>query len=234
MDCYNFYQQCKDYFAIVGAMVANKIPFATSFPQDRISFLWQQYKRRDDTNSSVPVTWNKFKAFLYQSLGDSQTFVDTYWEKIKRDFQYQLEELFNWSAHLEHLQAVFQEIDPAATPNKETMIQYFWKGLRPFIWGQLDAWDLELDSWQDVVEKTVDVEDKTLLQPLLGIWEIEPKGLRGQKPIKRKANSGKKNSTDSPPADKLSGKQISSTHLTFFAQPKKDQNRGLWCRQGQK
>ena len=30
--------------------------------------------------------WDKFKAFLRQNLGDSQIFMDTYWEKIKRDF----------------------------------------------------------------------------------------------------------------------------------------------------
>ena len=38
--------------------------------------------------------------------------MDTYWGKIKRDFQYQLEEVFNWAVYLEHLQAVFQEFDP--------------------------------------------------------------------------------------------------------------------------
>ena len=95
MDCYNFCQQCEDYFAIAKAMGPTRIPFAASFFWDRINFRWQQYKWRHDTETSVPVTWDKFKAFLHQSLGDSQAFVDAYWGKIKRDCQHQLEEVLD-------------------------------------------------------------------------------------------------------------------------------------------
>ena len=139
MDCYNFCQQCEDYFATAGATGPTRIPFAASFLRDRISFRWQQYKRRHDTETSVPVTWDEFKAFLRRSLGDSQAFVDAYWGKIKRDSQYQLEEVLDWAAHLEHLQAVLREFDPAATPNKEIIIRYFRKDLRPSVRAQLDA-----------------------------------------------------------------------------------------------
>ena len=78
MDFYNFCQQCENYFATAGAMGPTRILFTTSFFRDRISFRWRQYKRRHNTKTSVPVTWDKFKAFLSQSLGDSQTFVDAY------------------------------------------------------------------------------------------------------------------------------------------------------------
>ena len=78
MDSYNFCQQCEYYFAIVGAMGPTWIPFAASFLRNRISFRWQQYKRRQDANTPVPVTWDEFKAFLRQSLGNSQAFVDAY------------------------------------------------------------------------------------------------------------------------------------------------------------
>ena len=88
IDCYNLCQQCEDYFASAGAMGPTRIPFATSFLRDRISFRWQQYKRKRDADSFVPVTWDKFKAFLRRSLGDLQAFVDTYWGKIKRDSQH--------------------------------------------------------------------------------------------------------------------------------------------------
>ena len=40
IDCYNFYQQCEDYFAIAGAMGPTQTLFATSFLWDRISFCW--------------------------------------------------------------------------------------------------------------------------------------------------------------------------------------------------
>ena len=163
IDCYNFCQQCEDYFATAGATGPTRIPFAASFLRDRISFRWQQYKRRHDTETSVPVTWDEFKAFLRRSLGDSQAFVDAYWGKIKRDSQYQLEEVLDWAAHLEHLQAVLREFDPAATPNEEIMIRYFREGLRPSVRAQLDARGRDLDSWEEAVEKAVNAKAKALL-----------------------------------------------------------------------
>ena len=39
------------------------------------------------------MTWDKFKAFLQKNLEDSRAFVDGIWSKLKRDFQYQLEEI---------------------------------------------------------------------------------------------------------------------------------------------
>ena len=164
MDCNNFSQQCEDYFTTAGATGPTRIPFATSFLRDRISFRWQQYKRKRDRDSSVSVTWDEFKAFLRRSLGDSQAFVDTYWRKIKRDSQHQLEEVLDWAAHLEHLQAVLQEFDPTATLKEKIMIRCFLEGLRSSIWAQLDVRSWELDSWEEAVEKTVNAEAKALLQ----------------------------------------------------------------------
>ena len=103
MDCYNFCQQYEDYFATAGATGPTRILFAASFLRDQISFRWQQYKQKHNANSAAPVTWDEFKAFFCRSLGDSRAFVDSYWRKIKRDSQYQLEEVLNWTAHLEHL-----------------------------------------------------------------------------------------------------------------------------------
>ena len=78
IDCYNFCQQCKDYFATAKAMRLIRIFFAASFFRDQISFYWQQYKRKQDTDSAISVMWDKFKAFFCYSLGDSQAFMDTY------------------------------------------------------------------------------------------------------------------------------------------------------------
>ena len=71
--------------------------------------------------------------------------MDTYWRKIKRDSQYQLKKVFDWTTHLEYLQAVFQEFDPAVILNKKIMIRYFWEDLKLSIQIQLDARDQELD-----------------------------------------------------------------------------------------
>ena len=133
IECYNFCHQYEDYFTTAGVRGTNQILFAMFFPWDWINFRWQQFKRKQDADSSVPITWDKFKAFLRRSMRDSRAFVDSYWGKIKKDFQYQLEEVFDWTAHLEHLQVVLQEFDPVAAPNNDILIRYFWEDLKPFI-----------------------------------------------------------------------------------------------------
>ena len=56
MECYNFCQQYKDHFATAGAKGSNRIPFAAFILWDRINFRWQQYKRKHEAESTVPIT----------------------------------------------------------------------------------------------------------------------------------------------------------------------------------
>ena len=39
----------------------------------------------------------------------------------------------DWVAHLEHLQFILKEFDYLAIPNEETLIKYFYDGLRSSI-----------------------------------------------------------------------------------------------------
>ena len=205
MECYNFCQQCEDHFATAGAKGPNRIPFAASFLRDRINFRWQQYKRKHEAESIVPITWEEFKTFLRRSLGDSRAFVDSYWAKIKRDSQYQQEDVLDWAAHLEHLQAVLREFDSVAAPNKDTMIRYFREGLRPSIRAQLDIKDRELDFWDEVVDKTVDAEAKASLQALSGTREMDSRYPRGQRLTKKEDKDSrdyeKNKSSQNPPTN---------------------------------
>ena len=89
--------------------------------------------------------------------------MNAYLRKIKRKSQYQLEKVLNWVAYLEHLQVVFWEFDPAATPNNKIMIWYFQKGLKPSIRAQLDVRGRDLEFWEEAVEKTVNAEAKIML-----------------------------------------------------------------------
>ena len=41
--CYNFFQQCKDYFATAGATGPNRVPFAATFLKDIALFCCQQH-----------------------------------------------------------------------------------------------------------------------------------------------------------------------------------------------
>ena len=189
LDCYNFCQQCEDHFATAGAKGPNRIPFAASFLRDRINFRWQQHKRKLEAESLAPITWDEFKVFLRRSLGDSRAFVDGFWRKIKRDSQYQQEDVQDWAAHLEHLQAVLKEFDPIAAPDEEVLIRYFRDGLRPSIQAQMDNRNRELDSWDEVLEKAIEAEAKASLQPASSVREMDSRCYRGRRPVKKDETS---------------------------------------------
>ena len=93
MDYYHFCQRCIDYFETVGAIGTNQTPFATSFFSGNISVRWVQFKRYNRGLELTPITWTEFKAFLPKNWGESKSFVDSIWRKLKRDSQYQLEEV---------------------------------------------------------------------------------------------------------------------------------------------
>lgn len=80
---------------------------------------------------------------------------------------------------------VLGEFDPVTILNKEILIRYFWKGLRLFIRPQLDTRGQKLDSWEEVVEKTFNVEAKTLLQLLSDTREIDSRCACGNRLAKK-------------------------------------------------
>ena len=41
LECYNFFQQCEDHFAIAGATGSNRVSFAATFLKDTALFQWQ-------------------------------------------------------------------------------------------------------------------------------------------------------------------------------------------------
>ena len=86
MDCYQFCQQCEDYFETAGAKKPNKIPFAALFLRGLVTHRWLQHKRCYD--GAMPMTWVEFKNFLRKNLGDFRAFVDSIWKKVKCDSQY--------------------------------------------------------------------------------------------------------------------------------------------------
>ena len=77
LKCYNFFQQCEDYFAIASAKSQNQVLFATTFFKNTGLFCWQQYQRKIKDKTNVFISWQEFKAFFYQSLGKSKAFVNT-------------------------------------------------------------------------------------------------------------------------------------------------------------
>ncbi len=112
--------------------------------------------------------------------------MDSYWAKIKCDSQYQLKEILDWTACLEHLQAIMKEFDSTTAPNKETLIRYFWKGLRLSIRAQLDNQGQDLDTWNKVVEKAIDIEAKANFQLPSRTREIGSRCPRNYRPLVKK------------------------------------------------
>lgn len=182
MDCYNFCQQCKDYFATARATGSNRILFAATFLRGTISLRWTQYKRHHQGEGVIPITWVEFKAFLRMNLGESRSFVNSIWSKLKRDSQYQLEEVLEWAAHLEHLQSILTEFDSVGAPREITMIRYFREGLKPSIKAKMDQRGRELDSFEELVEKAVEAEAKAALQPASYAFETDHRCPRGSRP----------------------------------------------------
>ena len=88
MDCYHFCQQCKDHFENAGATETNRTCFAAFFFRGNISVRWMQYKSCHWGKELNPITWTEFKAFLRKNLGESKSFVNNIWRKLKRDSQY--------------------------------------------------------------------------------------------------------------------------------------------------
>ena len=62
------------------------------------------------------------------------------------------------------------------------MIRYFREGLRLSIWAQLDTRGQELDTWEEAVEKAVNVEIKALLQSTLSTRKIDQHCQRSKYP----------------------------------------------------
>ena len=182
MDCYHFCQQCEDHFETVGAIGFNRTLFAASFLRGNISVRWAQFKRRNRGEELTPITWTEFKAFLRKNLGESKSFVDSIWRKFKRDSQYQLEKVYDWASHLEHLQSILLEYDPVAAPTEVTMVRYFEEGLKPSIKAEMDQDDSQLINYEELVAKAVKVKAKVNLYPSSYMRETDLSCLRENRP----------------------------------------------------
>ena len=164
MACYNFCQQCKNYFATAGAKKPNRIFFAAFFLLNCISFRWQQHKQKLDNETLVLPTGEKFKTFLHKKLSNSRIFVNSFQRLIKQNAQYQQENVINQTAHLKYLQVVLKKFDPVVAPNKEVLIWYFRKSLRLFIQAQIDSRYPELNFQDKVLDKAIKTKSKAVLQ----------------------------------------------------------------------
>ena len=122
-----------------------------------------------------------------------------------------------------------KEFNLVAILNEETLIHYFRDGLSPFIQAQVDNWGQNLDAWEEVVEKAVNIEGKASLNPHSMIREIDSRCPKEHRPsVKKDKDDAYWEYYDEAFKDKKKAK----SHLLSFANPpqtqafKKDKHHG--------
>ena len=99
--------------------------------------------------------------------------MDTVWSKVKRDSQYQQEEVQDWAPYLEYLQSILQKFDANGAPKESDLIWFFWEGLKPLVKAQIEQRGQELDSWKQLIEKVIEAETKAGFQPSFILQEMD-------------------------------------------------------------
>ena len=143
---------------------------------------WAQFNCRNRCDEPTPITWTEFKAFLRKTLGESKSFFDSIWRKLKRDSQYQLEEVYDWAFYLKHLRWILLGYDLVAAPTEVTMVSYFEKDLKPSIKAEIDQDDSQLINYEELVAKAIRAEAKAGLRSSSYVWETDLSCLRGNRP----------------------------------------------------
>ena len=160
MECYHFFQQYEDHFETARAKGHKRVLFAAFFLKDCIFLRWQQHKTRTERNRATPLSWEEFKTFLRQILGESDAFVGNVWSKMRSDSQHQLEEVQDWAAHLKHLQSILLEFDADCAPLEGQLGRTFYDGLRPSIKLWIDEVGRQQLPWDKLVKAANRVEAK--------------------------------------------------------------------------
>ena len=111
------------------------------------------------------ITWTKFKAFLQKKFGKFKSFINNIWKKLKKDSQYQLEEVYDWVFQRKYLQSILIEFDPTAIPTKLIIVRYFEEGLKLSIKAKTDKNATHLDYYEKLVAKAVRAKAKSGQQP---------------------------------------------------------------------
>ena len=64
LECYNFFQQCKDPFIIAGAKGQNWVPFAAIFFKETALFCLQQHQQKMEDETDLPLAGKNSRFFF--------------------------------------------------------------------------------------------------------------------------------------------------------------------------
>lgn len=163
LDCYQFYQHCKDYFDIATINKNNNTPFAVFFLCEGIRTHWIQQKHQQiqETQLDLIISWKEFKAFFYDNCGNSKTFVKEIWNKFRKNFQQQLKDAQDQVSQLENLQSIPQEFDTKDAHKEFDLVKFFQNGFQLSIQTKIESLEEEQMNSDVLIEKTTVIEEKT-------------------------------------------------------------------------
>ena len=98
------------------------------------------------------MSWEELKAFLRQSLGESDAFVGNIWSKIRSVSQKQLEDVQNLAAYLKHLQSILLDFDADRAPLEDQLGRTFYDALRSSIKLWIDEVGRQQLPWDKLVK----------------------------------------------------------------------------------
>ena len=224
IESYHFCQQCEDHFETVGAKGHKRVPFATFFLKDRIHHRWQQHKTRIKRNRAAPLSWEEFKTFLKQSLGESDAFVGNAWCKMRSDSQHQLEEVQDWAAHLKHLQSILLEFDADCAPLEGQLGRTFYDWLRPSIKLWIDKVGRQQLPWDKLVKAANGAKVKALINNNQHPDQRYTKGKRLLKLTLKDSNKQSSEKTKAAPPQQKSADSLQSKQAVKQARKERKNN----------
>ena len=134
-------EKCEDHFDTYGRRyLLQQYPVRIHILCGRISFHRHQHKRRNQA-AEAPLPRVEFKLSFGKVLVAPVLWgVDTIWSRVKRNSQYQWEEVHNWASHLEHPQSIKFDADRAS--ESPTSFDFFKKDVSL----RLEQRGMKLDS----------------------------------------------------------------------------------------
>ena len=84
--------------------------------------------------------------------------------------------------HLKYLQSILIKFDQNCAPKEDTMIWYFWEGLRLLVQVEMEQRGQELNSFKEIVEKAVNAKAKATLRPRSYACNVDQHCLQGSQP----------------------------------------------------
>lgn len=142
----------------------------------------------------IPLTWATFIIFLQKNLNETQVFVDNIWKKFYNTNQYQLENIMDQSAFIEHLQSISKEFNGFVTYTNNLIIWYFPDDFKPSIYRQLNKRNCNLDDQQAIFKGTVDAKVKAACQAFLLMQKSDTNCPHSHKPPKYEESNNQKDS----------------------------------------